>query len=77
MCVEGDKSSGSEVCISVRYYESMRIVAFQGHKVMMRFPSLAGKYAEFVGSRPCLRLIVEKCRNEMATKLGGVPFRPQ
>ena len=39
------------------------------YMLMMRFPSLAGEYAVFVSPSP-FGLIVEKRRNENATKLG-------
>lgn len=61
VCVEGDKSSGSEVrnpdisCIIVRYDEDCSID--RSYMLMMRFPLLAGKYAEFVDSNPCFGLI--------------------
>ena len=39
--------------------------------LIMRFPSFAGECAKYVGSNPCFGSIVEKRRNEKATKLGG------
>lgn len=61
--------------VYLRYDEDYSVERL--YMLMMRFPLLAGEYAEFVDSNPCFGLIVEKCCNEKATKLLGLPFKPQ